>query len=568
MDIVMQYLSFFVIQSEGEDPEAAKTYRHYQTLHRESYESSELKEFLHGELERILKRKAERNPKTEQAPTKIGRFQVEPGYELTSNPNYNLFRRLRETSTREDFQTVSDDLIRTYLNTSAVRGGAFIVAAAKLPKYYDDPFVFVLKCDFEPKIARIADEKSLVSQVEMAISARSIKSIQYPYMPEPGMLEDWELKIHQASHARYFEDFLKYVTYEKSKPAIVTEQMLGMVQEYMDAKWQGSDSAERGADGTGTDWAGADRTGVDGAGAVGAGFGGGGAGGAGFDGGGAGGTGFDGTEAEKDGGAEANGTAAHEAADARGSAAADAPPWDEASGAAGDAALRAAAMSGPEAAGSEAAAAAGLPARPAAVAAHARRREEERLEIWAAGEKRELQERWSHEQVAEAAQRIAETQPDYEMNFKLDAVTVRAKMEEYGKSVHIARLNGRYVVLIEGDAFRFDKGISPVELLAPEPFGEVVARLAEEADRRTIEAREERQREREERLTREAAGATGAAGAAGAAEAANANGGAGVGGGGRTGQGADAGSSAQTAVGSSQASANRDDDRADRLPWE
>ncbi|PGW22273.1 hypothetical protein COD88_28110, partial [Bacillus cereus] len=27
-------------------------------------------------------------------------------------------------------------------------------------------------------------------------------------MPEEGMVEVGELKIHQASHARYFEDFL------------------------------------------------------------------------------------------------------------------------------------------------------------------------------------------------------------------------------------------------------------------------------------------------------------------------------------------------------------------------
>ncbi|WP_438434046.1 DUF3898 domain-containing protein [Gorillibacterium sp. sgz500922] len=110
-----------------------------------------------------------------------------------------------------------------------------------------------------------------------------------------------------------------------------------------------------------------------------------------------------------------------------------------------------------------------------------------------------MQQRWSHDQVAEAAQRIAETQPEYEMNFKLDAVNIRAKVEEYGKSVHIARLNGRYVVLIEGDVFRFDKGISPVELLAPEPFEDVVARMAEEADRRTVAEREERWRDRAER---------------------------------------------------------------------
>jgi hypothetical protein len=115
----------------------------------------------------------------------------------------------------------------------------------------------------------------------------------------------------------------------------------------------------------------------------------------------------------------------------------------------------------------------------------ARAQEEARLEIWAAGEKRELQERWNHEQVVEAAAQITELQPDWEMKFKLDGVAVRAKMEEYGKNVHIAKLNGRYVVLIEGDSFQFEKARSPIELLYPEELDEVVARLKlKEAERR------------------------------------------------------------------------------------
>jgi hypothetical protein len=207
MDFIVQYASFFVIQTDGD-----KRYKHYQTLDGDDYEESELKSFLDGEFARIVKRKAERNPVTENVPTKIGRFQVEPGYELDSNPNYNLFRRLRTAESKERFLDYTDELVREYLDTSAVRGGALILVRAKWNQISDDPFLFLLKCDFEPKIARIADEKSLIAQVEMAISARNIKSIQYPHLPEDGAPDEWELKIHQASHARYFEDFLKYVS--------------------------------------------------------------------------------------------------------------------------------------------------------------------------------------------------------------------------------------------------------------------------------------------------------------------------------------------------------------------
>src|SRR5699024_11195188 len=63
---------------------------------------------------------------------------------------------------------------------------------------------------------------------------KNMKSIQYPYMPEEGMMDQAEVKVHQASHARYFEDFLKFVEYEKSMPEIVKTQVVHMVQEHID----------------------------------------------------------------------------------------------------------------------------------------------------------------------------------------------------------------------------------------------------------------------------------------------------------------------------------------------
>jgi hypothetical protein len=375
MKFAIQYLSFFVIQSEGTDPDGPKKFKHYQTLTHEEYQDSELKSFLDGEFKRISKRKAEVNPAYEQVPTKIGRFIVEPGHDLTSNPNYNLFQRLRKAADKAEFHNFGDDMLRIYMDTNAVRGGAFILALAKLNELYDEPFLFVLKCDFESKIARVSDEQSLISHVEMAINAKNIKSIQYPHMPEEGMLEEWELKIHQASHARYFEDFLKFVTYEKSKPEIVTEQVMEMVHHYMETKWQGTEASE-----------GAEET-------------------------------------------------------------------EEST---------------------------------------AKLQEKQQFDVWAAGEKRELQEKWTHEHVVEAANRIVEVQPEIELKFKLDDVLVKGQMADYGQSIHIARLNGRYVVLIEGDSFQFDKGVSPIELLHPEELSEVLSRVGKGTRRTTNnEAQEE-----------------------------------------------------------------------------
>ncbi|MFD1954424.1 DUF3900 domain-containing protein [Paenibacillus thailandensis] len=347
MDLRMQFLSFFVITTDGEDGATGKRYKHYQTLEEDDYEDSELKKFLDGEFVRILKRKAERNPATESAPTKIGRFMVEPGYELSSNQNYNLFQRLREADTKERFVGIADELVHIYMDTSAVRGGAFIIARAKLNTYFDEPFLFLLKCDFEPKIARIADERSLISQVDNAISSRNIKSIQYPHMPEEGTLEHWELKIHQASHARYFEDFLRFVDYEKPLPVVVSEQVIDMVQQYMEDKWQDTVSTER----------------------------------------------------------------------------------------------------------SE---------------------EENAVELWAASEKREIQEWWPQEKVMEASAALVEQKPDLPFGFKLGGVTVKGLLSDFGLSIHLAKHNGKYVAVIEGDAFQFDKGMSPVELLQPPDLADLL----------------------------------------------------------------------------------------------
>lgn len=448
MDFSIQYLSFFVIQPEGGGSAGTKAYKHYQTLDGEAYAYSEIKHFLDGEFARIAKRKVEKNPSSEHAPTKIGRFIVEPGHEPGSNPNYNLFQRLRTAVTRDEFLWGCDEMVRIYMDTSAVRGGAMIFATAKLNQYFDEPFVFVMKCDFEPKVARIADEKSLIAQVDMAISARNIKSIQYPFMPEEGILEELELKVHQASHARYFEDFLKYVSYEKSMPEIVSEQVLTMVSQYMEHKWQGAGPADEDVQHD---------------------------------------AGYEAQPLQpSDGGygehsperetvlhaepfreAAATGGSMH-AVEEAGDEAQDRlhmqqPPWD---GQADD--RPSSASSG------------GYAASTSAPSPSSRlQQERQSFEVWAARDKRDLQETWGHEQVLEAAALLTEQKDDLELKFKLGGISVKALLADYGCRLHIARHNGKYVVLIEGDQFEFDKGMSPIELLSPEPIEQVIRRIGE-----------------------------------------------------------------------------------------
>lgn len=362
MDFRMNYLSFFVIQSESEQGTVGsfKAFKHYQTMDGDDYADSALKEFLDEEFTKIVKRKVERHPNTPNPPTKVGMFMVEPGYELGSNANYNLFQRIREADNKERFHSLTDELVRIYMDTSAVRGGAFIVALSTLNTFFDEPFLFILKCDFEPKIARISDERSLIAQVEMAFSARSIKSIQYPHMAEDGILERWELKIHQASHARYFEDFLKYVSYEKPIPEVISEQVVEMMHQYIEEKWQDNVTTERS-------------------------------------------------------------------------------------------------------------------------------QEENAVEVWAASEKRELQEWWSPQQVEEANYALIQQKEDLTMSFKVGNVSIKGLLADYGVSVHIAKHNGRYVAVIEGDGLQFEKGMSPVELLAPPELEDILPIIGTKVTSKDIE---------------------------------------------------------------------------------
>lgn len=349
MDFDIQLLSFFVVHVDGNGDEATKHYKHFQTITADQYEASPLKQFLDGELLKISKRKVDRYPKSDQVPTKVGRFITEPGHDLSSNPNYNLFHCLRFAKDVEDFQKGSEEVVSAYVDTSAVRGGALLVAQAKLRKYFDDPFVFILKCDFEPKVASIADEASLIHHVEMAITTKGMKSIQYPFMPEEGMVEEHELKIHQASHSRYFENFLKFVEYEKSMSEIMKTQVLNMVQEHI----------------------------------------------------------LESIEPENED----------------------------------------------------------------------REKIEEAIELWAESPKREIQEHLSTEQVIEATSQMIEQTPDAQLTFKLDDVFVKGLLAQFGETIHLAKHNGKYILLIEADTIQFDKAASPIEFHRPDELSTVINRL-------------------------------------------------------------------------------------------
>lgn len=101
MDFEINYLSFYVVQVEGKGEAVDKRYKHFQTLDAEEYEDSSLKRIFEWGVIKNIEAKSRTSCKTEQAPTKIGRFIVEEGHELDSNPHYNLFNRIRFAETKK-----------------------------------------------------------------------------------------------------------------------------------------------------------------------------------------------------------------------------------------------------------------------------------------------------------------------------------------------------------------------------------------------------------------------------------------------------------------------------------
>lgn len=349
LNFEVSFLSFYVVSVEGKGENITKYYRHFQTIDAEEYIQSSLKSFLDGELEKIAKRKVERHSKSQNAPTKIGYFITEPGYDLDSNPNYNLFQHVQKAATKEVFQQKNEAFVITYTETTAVRGGVFLVVQARWKQYFEDPFVFLLKCDFEPKVASISNEATLLHNIEMAITTKNMKSIMYPYMEEAGMLNNGELKIHQASHASYFENFLKFVNYEQSMQEIVKSHVYEMVKERI------SETLEEESE-----------------------------------------------EKEK---------------------------FNQA------------------------------------------------MEIWSVSQKREIQEHFTTNEIIEATTALVEHAPEIELKFKADHVSIRGLLADFGDTIHIAKINGRYVTMIESDTLLFEKGFSPIEFLKPDEIQPVINRI-------------------------------------------------------------------------------------------
>lgn len=86
---------------------------------------------------------------------------------------------------------------------------------------------------------------------------------------------------------------------------------------------------------------------------------------------------------------------------------------------------------------------------------------EQELKIWSASAKREIKERLDSHQVIEAAAHIVEQTPEVELKMKLGDTDIKGYLSDFGENIHLAKVNGRYVALIEADSILFEKGFPP-----------------------------------------------------------------------------------------------------------
>jgi len=50
-------------------------------------------------------------------------------------------------------------------------------------------------------------------------------------------------------------------------------------------------------------------------------------------------------------------------------------------------------------------------------------------------------------------------------------------LADFGESIHLAKVNDRYVLMIEADTVTFEKGVSPIEFLKPGDLQELIDKI-------------------------------------------------------------------------------------------
>ena len=77
----------------------------------------------------------------------------------------------------------------------------------------------------------------------------------------------------------------------------------------------------------------------------------------------------------------------------------------------------------------------------------------------------------------EATAQIVEHAHEVELKIKANHISVKALLADFGDLIHIAKVNDRYVLMIEADTLTFEKGFSPIEFLKSDELQDVMERI-------------------------------------------------------------------------------------------
>lgn len=82
------------------------------------------------------------------------------------------------------------------------------------------------------------------------------------------------------------------------------------------------------------------------------------------------------------------------------------------------------------------------------------------------------------EEVIEAMAKIAVPTPEIELKLKADHISAKALLADFEDQIHIAKVNDKYVLMIEVDSIVFEKSVLPIEFHKPDDLHEIIAKVA------------------------------------------------------------------------------------------
>lgn len=72
--------------------------------------------------------------------------------------------------------------------------------------------------------------------------------------------------------------------------------------------------------------------------------------------------------------------------------------------------------------------------------------------------------------------------PEAELSMKVGSTSVKDLLADFGDTIHLGKINGKYVLLLKADSIVFEKGVSPIEFHKPDVLMEIVERIGRKSN--------------------------------------------------------------------------------------